>query len=241
MNDLHIETQFSIYKLDNLKITEEFFPDKKTATQSDILEALLHSIEIILHEKKNCINSKRIVFENYCGIAFKTLHVPDWKNVIQQTLLKNEHENESEFEDDKAQRNDFLQNSNVSYILFYICRGSIYAMTGGYGSFYINRFTEKNYGLYLLPKILNKEHSVVKNVIENNLTGNLISTHRNNRANTSFSFEQDLSSIYKQLNIEIDRDIAEALGVEFESDESSRKKVNLVNGGCQGSCPKYFK
>ena len=223
MNNAIPETQFSIYKVDSEKIIEVFFPDKKTATTTEMLRAILNSIEKILREKNNCDDFSRIKFKGYGGVVFKTFHEPDWKNVLQQMLSNNESTKAKTLPD------DFLLNANISYVLFRICKDSLYAMTGGYGSFYISKFVERNYGLYLLPKILKKENPVVKNVIENNLTGNRTSTHRTNRANTSFLTEQDLSSIYKQLNVEIDRDIASALGIEFDEEESLKKKINLVN------------
>jgi hypothetical protein len=217
------ETQFSIYKIDAEKIMEVFFPDKRNVTKSEMLEALLNKIDKNLRKKNNCDNFSRIKFKGYEGIIFKTLHEPDWKCVLQQMLFKNESSKAESLPD------DFLLNASISYVMFRICQGCLYAMTGGYGSSHIREFVEKNYGLYLLPKMLKKENPVVKNVVENNLTGNHISTHRTNRTNTSFLTEQDLSSIYKQLNVEIDRDIALTLGIEFDEKESVKKKINLVN------------
>lgn len=217
------ETQFSVYKLDIENVCEEFFADGATPSTIEILKALLNSIEKILRKKNNCIGFTRIKFKGYGGIVFKTTHTPDWKNTLSQMLKNNESKKANLLPD------DFLSNTNISYVLFRLCKDCLYAMTGGYGSFYINKYVEKNYGLYLLPKILKKENPVVKNVIENNLTGNRASTHRTNRSNTSFTAEQDLSSIYKQLNVEIDRGIAIAIGIEFDEQESIKKKINLIN------------
>ncbi len=38
-----------------------------------------------------------------------------------------------------------------------------------------------------------------------------------------------MSSIYRQLNIEVDREIAQKLGIEFNEDEADNKKINIVN------------
>lgn len=214
------KTQFSIYKVDTEKVISEFLSDSDNKEIKKILEVMLESV------KKNRVKFKKfkqIKYEGYDGVVFKTAHAPDWKSLLSQMLEGNELKENTE------PSRDFLVNTNVSYILFYIYNDSLYVMTGGYGSFYIGKFVEKNYGLYLLPKILKKENPVVKNIIENNLTGNRSSTHRTNRSNTSFLTEQDLSSIYKQLNVEIDKEIATAIGIKFDKKESQKKKINLVN------------
>lgn len=223
MNTSTPETQFSVYKIDTEKVVCTFFPECSSPTLSEMLKALINSIEKILSEKNNCKGFSRLEYKGYGGVVFKTIHTPDWESVLSQMIKNNESKRASKLPD------DFLLNTNISYVLFRICNDSLYVMTGGYGSFYVSKFVEKNYGLYLLPKILKKENPVVKNVIENNLTGNRTSTHRTNRSNTSFLTEQDLSSIYKQLNVEIDRGVATAIGIEFDEEESLKKKINLVN------------
>ncbi|WP_313164667.1 DUF6119 family protein [Sedimentibacter sp.] len=222
-NKSKYETKFSIYKVDSEKVIEDFFQNNSKPTAADMLKAVLNSIEKILKKKDNCLGFSRLKFKKYSGVIFKTVHAPDWKNTLLQMIKNNESTKASSLPD------NFISNENVSYVIFKTYNESIYAMTGGYGSFYINKFVESNYGLYLLPKILKKENPVVKNVIENNLTGNRTSTHRTNRSNTSFLTEQDLSSIYKQLNVEIDKSIATEIGIKFDEGESIKKKINLIN------------
>jgi len=217
------EAQFSIYRIDFEKVITDFFSEGTSPTIDDILKAMINSIEKLLRGKDNCEGFSRLKSDGYEGFVFKTCHIPDWKSLLQQIIKNNEIKNVPELP------HDFLNNKNISYILFRIQKDSLYVMTGGYGSFLVTKYVEKNYGLYLLPKIVKKENPVVKNVIENNLTGNRASTQRINRANTSFISEQDLSSIYKQLNVEIDRELATLLGVSFEENESSSKKINLIN------------
>lgn len=118
---------------------------------------------------------------------------------------------------------------NVSYILLYQNGETLYGMTGGYGSFYISKFIDRNFGLYLIPKIIKQDNPVLKQIIQNNLTGNQLSMHRANRKTTNFLVEQDMSSIYRQLYIEVDRKIAQELGIEFDEDEAEKGKINIVN------------
>lgn len=216
-------TQFSIYKIDVEKVLDVFFENNRDATIDEMLEALLNSVAKILREKSNCESHTRVKLTGFNGFVFKTIHEPDWKSVLSQIIDNNELESSNNLPD------DFFTNANVSYVLFYLCDESIYVMTGGYGSFYINKFIAKSYGLYLLPKILTKDNPVVKHISENNLTGNRFSTDRTNRSPTSLISEQDLSTIYNELNIEIDKGIATKIGIQFEEDESDKKKINLIN------------
>jgi hypothetical protein len=223
LNSVKPEAQFSIYKIDFEKVIADFFSESISPKCDDILIALTNSIENLLKEKENCKGYSLLISDDYQGFVFKTYHIPDWKDLIQQLIINNKNSNKSDLP------SDFLFNKNISYILFKMQKDSIYVMTGGYGSFLVTKYVEKNYGLYLLPKIVKKENPVVKNIIENNLTGNRASTQRFNRSNTSFISEQDLSSIYKQLNVEINRELAELLGISFEDNEPANKKINLIN------------
>ena len=105
----------------------------------------------------------------------------------------------------------------------------MFACTGGYGSNYISKFIVKNYGLYLLPKLIDRNHPVIKGMIQNNLVGNQASTNKVNRKSTAISVEQDMSSIFRQINVEAERALVEDIGIEFDENESNQKKIGLVN------------
>mgnify|MGYP003294373082 CR=1 FL=1 len=117
----------------------------------------------------------------------------------------------------------------MSYVFLIRDQNNIYACTGGYGSNYINKFIVKNFGLYLLPKLIGRDNQVIKSVAQNVLVGNQASTNKVNRNSTSVSVEQDMSGIFRQINVEADRNIAEDIGVTFDEEESDKKKVNIVN------------
>ena len=59
-----------------------------------------------------------------------------------------------------------VKNVNVSYVLLYQVEYSIYAMTAGYGSHLIKDYIEKNWGLYIMPKILEEDDVVIREVKE---------------------------------------------------------------------------
>lgn len=219
-------TQFSIYKINFAEIEHEFVithTDDVDQYVQTVITTLINSITKIVKERPFS-QIYRVEYNGFYGLFFKTVHEPSWGGIAREMMAGNRFSGNQ-----SGTSKDFLKNTNVSYVLLYPYDKEIYAVTGGYGSNYINKFVEKNYGLYLLPKVVQKNNPVVKSIIQNNLLGNQTATQKTNKLSTSISLEQDMSSIFRQLNIEIDRDVAEDLGIEFEQDESESKKINLVN------------
>ena len=218
------ETQFSIYKI-NFESVENTFAiksDKKSDKYyKEITNVLINSIASIVRNKDG---SEQQVFRynGFNGIVFKTIHTPTWESIAKQFIQNNEKKNGDI-------SNKFLTNTNVSYVFLYKDGQNLYACTGGYGSNYINKFIVRNFGLYLLPKMIKKDNPVLKNIVQNNLLGNQVSSNRVNRNSTSVSSEQDMSSIFRQLTVEANRSIAENIGLVFDDDEPENKKVNIVN------------
>ena len=214
------KTRFSIYKIDIekiIKITEA----KKFKDTKYLLKGMFNYIIGIIN-KKEPINLSKIITEDFVGVYFETSNPPDWKHLI-INLMENSNINNEDNDD------WIMENISVSYILFYTVNNSIYACTGGHGSYYIKKFIDYYFGLYLIPKLFEKTHPILKRVIENDLIGNRVSSQFTNRNLTSFINEEDLGSIYKQMNIEIDRKLAEELGIQFDENESKKKKLGIEN------------
>lgn len=219
------ETQYSIYKI-NFETVETAFSNiphgsNNTEYAENIITELINSITKTIKDKKKSL-LYAISYQGLKGVIFKTTHYPSWGNVAKQII------NNNELQPQKIDE-DFLTNTNVSYVYFYLCDDKVFAVTGGYGSNYISKFAEKNFGLYLLPKIINKDNSVIKSILQNNLLGNQTASQRTNKNSTSIQSEQDMSSIFRQLSIEATRDIAENLGITFNEEESQNKKIKIVN------------
>ncbi|MET1248877.1 DUF6119 family protein [Sporolactobacillus sp. STCC-11] len=218
------QTQFSIYKID-IEVVEKVFSlheeNVNKAHLLKVMDVILKSV-VALVNKKNKGQYQVINLKKIKGIVFKTSNEPVWKNMIVGLI------NQIDISHNTMHPN-IIENSSVSYILLHAHNKSIYAMSAGYGSNYINKFVDKNFGLYLIPKIVTRDKPIVKQVLENNLTGNRISTQRANRNNTSFVIEQDVSSIYKELDIQISRQIADQLGISFDVTEPQNKKLTIVN------------
>ena len=218
------ETQFSIYKI-NLETVESEFKVKNEkgtdAYYNEIINAIVNSTSSIIEKKKDS-SQQKFKYKSFNGIIFRTVHKPSWEDVANQFMVGNEL-------DCDELPTDFLQNTNVSYLFLCRMEDNVYACTGGYGSNYINKFIVKNFGLYLLPKLISRDNQVIKSVAQNVLVGNQASTNKVNRNSTSVSVEQDMSGIFRQLTVEANRDIAEDIGVVFEEGESEKKKINIVN------------
>ena len=207
-----IETQFSIYKVDYERAVKYFKDEKnqKIDSYDDLEKSIFDNIsKEILSRKKNTISYVDNV--GFKGVVFKTYHYPSWHGMIDNMM---------------TEKID-LSNSHISYILSYLKENNMFLLTGGLGSNYISEFTQKNYGLYLLPKIMKETSPVVKSILENRMSGNRLSSKHSNRNVTTINTENDMSSIFRELSLEIDKEIIELLGFEF--DESKKiKKLNLI-------------
>ncbi len=215
--------QFSIYKIDLENVVEAFKLKDSHLSAQEALSLISDNIKSNLYSRKNCKIHHQIDYNGFHGYVYQTEHEPDWKMAILFLLSKSESKKQSN------ENNITLNNLNVSYVLLYLYKSCLYAMTGGFGSKLISRFIEKNYGLYLLPKFMKRDDHVLRIINQDFLTGNRISTNRTNRTTTSFSTEQDLSGIFKELNVEINSDLASALGLDLDEAESPNKRVHLIN------------
>ena len=120
-----------------------------------------------------------------------------------------------------------LSNTHISYVLSYLKDDNIFLLTGGLGSNYISEYTQRNYGLYLLPKIMQKNSAAIKSVLENRMSGNKLSSKHSNRNVTTISTENDMSSIFRELSLEFDKEMIELLGIEIDENKKV-KNLNLV-------------
>lgn len=206
------ETQFSIYKVDFERSTKYFEEeyDMKISSYLELENQILNTIKKeVLNRKQNEI----VDFANngFKGLVFKTYHYPTWYGMIDNML------------EDKID----LSNTHISYILTYKKDENIFLLTGGLGSNYISEYTQKNYGLYLLPKIMKENSPVIKSVLENRMSGNKLSSKHSNRNVTTISTENDMSSIFRELSLEINKEMIELLGIEIDENKKI-KNLNLI-------------
>jgi len=206
------ETQFSIYKVDYERAVKYFDAeyDLKITSYTELENQILKTIkEEVLQKKKNEIVS----FSNngFNGLVFKTYHYPSWYGMI----------------DNMLEEGIDLSNTHISYVLSYLKDDNIFLLTGGLGSNYISEYTQRNYGMYLLPKIMQENSAAIKSVLENRMSGNKLSSKHSNRNVTTISTENDMSSIFRELSLEFDKEMIELLGIEIEENKKV-KNLNLV-------------
>ena len=174
---------------------------------------MLSEIKQNIRQRENS-QVENISIEGFVGIAYKTVNRPNWEGMI--TKLFQKMEGETLFD---------LENVNVSYILFYSIKESIYAMTAGYGSHLIKNYIEKSWGLYLMPKILGDNEGVIRVIKENNLYGNTLSMNKANRYTTNLEFEKKMSAVFNELSLEVGDEVAKDLGL---SNGEKKRKIGML-------------
>jgi hypothetical protein len=205
------ESQFSVYKVDYDSSTNYFKEEKNIDINNyeELENAIIQDIISNVKNKRSEISN--IDFSDFKGIVFKMFHYPSWYYTITNIL------------DDEID----ITNVHVSYILLYLKDDNIFILTGGLGSNYINDYTQKNYGLYLLPKLITKTSPLIKSVLENRLSGNKLSNKHSNRNGTTINTENDMSLIFRELSLEIGNEIIRTLGLSIE-DEDKKNIINVV-------------
>ena len=207
------EVQFSIYKISNSLVIDTLDGLTNSSDSKNILDKLIYYIECCVKKsgigKDYCVKKQ---YDNFIVLYFNSVREPVWKRLIKE-MFENEEMN--------------IYNTSSSYLIFTIVDDVIFAMTGGRGSNYISKFIEKNFGLYLLPKIITKDNPVLKKIIETNTSGNNLSTQRITKNVTSILSEEKISSIYKELSICISTTLARDLGINFEE---SKRLISISSG-----------
>lgn len=206
------ETQFSIYKVDYERAVKYFDTEYglKIISYTELENQILKTIKKeVLQKKKNEIVS--VSNNGFNGLVFKTYHYPSWYGMI----------------DNMLEEDIDLSNTHISYVLSYLKDDNIFLLTGGLGSNYISEYTQRNYGLYLLPKIMKENSAAIKSVLENRMSGNKLSSKHSNRNVTTISTENDMSSIFRELSLEFDKEMIELLGIEIDENKKI-KNLNLV-------------
>ena len=174
-------------------------PKNKSATAKFKIYKIKYeySINGILDDIKGILNEKLIPFDEinnkgYSGIIYSNNSKPSWLNCIHELVSKNIKEK-------------YQENKNLSYVLFKKSSNNfIYGISGGRGYLHIKEYCEKNYGLNLIPKLINNTDDVVRTIVENRLYDNQIYNHRINRRATNLNLEFNFTNLYKELGLILD-------------------------------------
>ena len=218
-------TQYSIYRID-FERTDDFLNTPPEKNYEKYINLVISGILDTVIQKvgyRKSSSFEKVKYHGFEGVFFKTVHAPSWKGIA--TLII--QGNELEYGSTDIHRG-LLDNINASYVLLYRYKNSVYALTGGFGSHYITSFIERNFGMYLLPKCINSNEPVLRQILQSNLTGNLLSSTRANRFATNFNVEKDLSGIFRELDIEVNSETASEFGIRI-GDNERKKKINIIS------------
>jgi len=207
---MSVEALFSIYKIDIGK-----FNSIDGFLECETIDRPRRAIDILLQEVSQ-INRERKAQQNIfkddeiSGVIYKTNNDPAWRCTLMDLFSQ------------KNQKIGFsLVNTNVSYILFYPYKNALYAMTGGYGSYLIKKYIENDWGLSIIPKIIEDTDGAIRLVRESNMYGNTLSVSKANRRTTNVKGEKELNSIFQEMSLEVDKSVADRFGIQWE--ETNRK------------------
>lgn len=163
-----------------------------------------YTIDGIIDDIKTELGNKEygtINKNGYKGIIYINESDPSWIKCIHELLSQ-------------SLKKKYQKNNNMSYVLLKESSNkTIYAISGGRGYHHLKGYYEKNYGLNLIPKLINNTDDVVRNIIENRLYDNQIYNHRVTRRATSLNVESDFTNFYKELGLILDVEILTELGL----------------------------
>lgn len=214
--------QFSIYKIDYQEIKKQHIVtlrETESTYAEDMCCFLLEEIKKKISQKENS-DIWDVKHEGFRGVIYRTYHHPIWEDMAKNLLI--------ECLKDENQVDSLMLNVNVSYVLFYVNNNSIYVMTGGYGSHLIKNYIEKNWGLHLMPKLVKSDAGVIRQLKENNLFGNASSVSKANRKTTNITLEQDMSTIFRELSVEVNQNIGNKIGITYSEEDSVNRKTSII-------------
>lgn len=181
-----------------------------------------YSINGMLEEIKDTLAEKSISHNNinkkgYVGLIYSNESTPSWINCIHELVSSNIKEK-------------YQTNKNLSYVLFKESSNkTIYGISGGQGYLHLKDYCEKDYGLNLIPKIINNTDDVIRNIVENKLYDNQIYDHRVNRRATNLNLEFEFTNFYKELGLILDKKILKELDLIDDTHFKDLEYVRITN------------
>jgi uncharacterized protein (TIGR04141 family) len=181
----------------------------------DTFDDLTHRIIRAINEKrKNKFEDEIISPPSREGFNIKLYHThkidpPNWKAFL-APILKS----------DSLLQN--CLNTIYSFICFIEYNNYVYAITGGTGSFAIDRFINTTFGLDLLAKMINEDEKVIKEIKERDVTGAILGQTKFYRGDQSILSNAEFGKIVRLVTAELNKQIlVNVLG--FSPNELKRK------------------
>jgi len=203
--------QVAVYAIHNTsKDTKEVHSiledDTKTHLQKQrkLLSKLLvvEGTHKYIHQKlvSNEVNG----FELYLFYRKHPKAVPDWKKFFDSSVL------------DEETIKIEPRNMNESFVFFLYHKDikSLYAISGGYGAFTIQKFIKDDFGIDILVRIIeSKGDKILRHAKEFGVTGGLVGVAKYFRQHYNFHENKNFGNIYREISASIDKDTARELGI----------------------------
>jgi uncharacterized protein (TIGR04141 family) len=99
------------------------------------------------------------------------------------------------------------RNTDSSFILFIGYKTMLFGVSGGHGNFALPRFAVANFGMEVLMRLIKIDHKVIKSLQDRGLTGNILGQTRYYRGDQQFSDEDQFGKVYKEVKVDLNREI----------------------------------
>jgi len=177
----------AVYRIDRTQVNEEDF----TASVDKMIKVINKDGERYKEEKITGNVPKE--FEVRIFSSFR-IYAPKWRTFLLPMLDVNTPLAECE-------------NLTNSFICFIAYEDQLFAITGGQGSFAIERFTSDNFGLEILVRLFEKNSKVIKSIQDRGVTGIVLGQTKFYRGDQRFSDENQFGKIFKQVKAELSKKI----------------------------------
>jgi len=203
--------QVAIYGIHNTsKDTKEVYSvlgnDAKTHLQKQrkLLSKLLVVEGTHKYTPQKLVSNEENGFELYLFYRKHPKAVPDWKKFFDNSVL-----------DEETIKTE-PRNMNESFVFFLYHKDTknLYAISGGYGAFTIQKFIKDDFGIDILVRIVaSKGDKILRHAKEFGVTGGLVGVAKYFRQHYNFHENKNFGNIYREISASIDKDTARELGI----------------------------
>lgn len=138
---------------------------------------------------------------------------PMWRDFFSKIVLPN------------SQINAAL-NSNATYVGFIGYKNNVFAFFGGQGNFIIQQYTEQNFGLEIICRILPPNHNAIKAIQDIAVFGSVLGSEKFFRGDYKLDDGEQFGKVYKSIISGVDKDLIIS---EFGfSDEELRRNPRIL-------------
>lgn len=203
--------QVAVYGIHNTsKDTKEVYSvlENTDKTYSQKQRKLLNKLLVVegnhKYTSQKLVSNEQSGFELYLFYRKHPKAVPDWKKFFQASV-----------EEDQIIHTE-PRNMNESFVFFLYHKENknLYAASGGYGAFTIQKFIKDDFGIDILVRIVeSKGDKILRHAKEFGVTGGLVGVAKYFRQHYNFHENKNFGNIYREISASIDKNVARELGI----------------------------